>query len=98
MCRGALDAVTVVDTALAGLSIDIEVLEVVVEIDRAGAKVTTKEGGVGGEDGRNVNAALLAQWQSNTSEPLVEVCDDGLFLLVADILKSENAIVSKFVS
>ena len=33
MCSGAFDAVAVIDTAFAGLMVDIEVLQIVVEID-----------------------------------------------------------------
>ena len=46
----ALNAVAVVDAALAGLMVDVEVLEVVVKVDRAGAEVAAEESGMGGED------------------------------------------------
>ncbi|KAL8419057.1 hypothetical protein RB594_002311 [Gaeumannomyces avenae] len=48
--RGALDAVPVVDAPLARLGVDVEPLQVVVEVDRPGAKVTSKKGGVCGEN------------------------------------------------
>lgn len=83
---GALDAVAVVDAALARLGVDVEVLQVVIEVDGAGAEVAPEEGGVGGEDGRYVDAALLAQGEGDAGEPFVEVGDDGLFLFVGDEL------------
>lgn len=76
--RGPLDAVAVVDASLAGLVIDIEILKVVVEVDAASAEVATKEGGVGGEDGGDVDMALPAERDGETCLPLVKVTDDGL--------------------
>jgi len=61
-------------------------LEVVVEIDRAGAEVATEERGVGSEDGGNIDAALLAERDCDTSQPLVELNNDGSLLLVVDVL------------
>ena len=57
---GTLDAVSVVDATLARLVVDIKVLEVVVEVDAAGAKVSTQKGGVCGEDGGDVDVTLPA--------------------------------------
>ena len=42
---------------------------------------------MGGEDGGDVDAALLAEWNSDTCQPLVELDNDGTFLLVVDILE-----------
>lgn len=42
---------------------------------------------MGGEDGGHVDLALLTQGESNTRKPLVELCDNGSFLLVVDILQ-----------
>lgn len=83
---GALDAVAVVDAALAGLGVDVEALQVVVEVDGAGAEVAAEEGGVGGEDGGDVDAALLGEGEGDAGEPLVEVGNDGLGFFVADKL------------
>ena len=55
---GAFDAVAVVDAALARLVVDVEVLEVVVEVDAAGAEVAAEQGRVGGEDGCDVDVTL----------------------------------------
>ncbi len=84
---GALNAVAVVDTALSCLGVDVEVLEIVVEIDRAGAEVATEERGVGGEDGGNIDAALLAERDRDTCQPFVELDNDGSLLLMVDILE-----------
>lgn len=89
--RGSLNAVAVVNTTLSSLSVHIKVLEVVVEINRASAKIATKEGGVGGEDGGNVDAALLAEGYCYTCQPLVELDDDGSLLLVEDVLPLVSA-------
>lgn len=86
VCGGALDAVAVVDAALACLGVDVKVLKVVVEVDGAGAEVASEESCVGCEDGRDVDAALLAEGEGDTREPLVEVGNDCLFLLVRDEL------------
>lgn len=85
----ALDAVAVVDAALARLGVHVKVLQVVVEVDGAGAEVAPEQRRVRREDGRHVDAALLAEGQGDTREPFVEVGDDGLFLLVRDELSQE---------
>ena len=73
MSRSTLDAVAVVDATLAGLVVDIEGAEVVVEIDGAGAEVTAEQGGVGGEDGRDVDVTLAAERDTDSGKPFVEV-------------------------
>jgi hypothetical protein len=39
-----------------------------------------------GEDGGNIDAALLAERYCNTCQPLVELDNDGSLLLVVDVL------------
>lgn len=41
---------------------------------------------MGGEDGCNVDLSLLGEGQGDTSEPLVEVGNNGLVLLMTDKL------------
>lgn len=77
MGGGSLNAVSVVDSTLSGFGVDIKVLQVVVEIDTSGAEVTSQKGCVGGEDGSDVNATLSTQWETDTSEPLVEMRNNG---------------------
>jgi hypothetical protein len=67
----------VVNAALAGLLVDVKVLEVVVEIDRAGAEVAAEERRVRRKDGRHVDMALAAERDGEAGLPLVEVSDDG---------------------
>lgn len=55
---GTLDAVAMIDAALACFVINVKVLEVVVEVDRASAEVSTEEGCVGGKDGGDIDMAL----------------------------------------
>lgn len=61
-----LDAVAVVDATLASLVVDIKVGEVVVEVDASGTEVPAEEGGVGGEDGGDVECSPPAQRDSDT--------------------------------
>lgn len=83
MSGSSFNAIPVVDAALSRFGIDVKELEVIVEINRAGAEVSSQESGMGGEDGRNINSPLLGKGQSNTGQPFVEVGNDGFFLLVA---------------
>lgn len=64
----ALDAVAVVDAALARLVVDVEVLQVVVKVDTAGAEVPAEQGRVGGEDGRDVECAPAAEGDRDSCE------------------------------
>lgn len=58
----AFYAVPVVDASLSSLCINIEILEIVVKVDVTSTEITTEKGSVGGEDGSNIDAALLAKW------------------------------------
>jgi hypothetical protein len=87
VCGGALDTVSVVDASLAGFGVDVEVLQVVVKVDRAGAKVSSEESSMGGENSGDVNASLLGERQRDTGKPLVEVSNDSPLLLVANKLR-----------
>lgn len=73
VCSSSFYAVTMVNTALSSFCVHVKVLEIVVEVDRAGTEVTTEESGVGGEDGRDIHLSLLGQWKGDTREPFVEV-------------------------
>jgi hypothetical protein len=86
VCRSSLNAVSVVDTTLSSFRIYVKELQVVVEIDGSGAKISSKECSVGGENGSNINAALLAERKSYTSQPFVELNNNGFFLFVVDEL------------
>lgn len=86
MSRRALDAVPVVDAALPSFRVNIEPLKVVVEVNRAGAEVSAEQRGMRCEDRRNVDAALLGQWDSDASQPFMEVCYDSFAVLARDKL------------
>ena len=90
MGRGTLDAIPVIDAALAGLVINVEVLEVIVEVNTASAQITAKECSMGGEHGRDVDMALSAQGDRETGLPLVEVDDDRCGQLASYILSGER--------
>ena len=83
---GAFYAIPVVDTSLSSLCVNIEILEVVVKVDITSTQVTTKKSSVSGENGSNVDAALLAKRQSYTGEPLVKLRNDSAVFLVVDVL------------
>jgi hypothetical protein len=38
------------------------------------------------EDGGDIDAALLAEWDCNTCQPLVKLDNNGSLLLVVDVL------------
>ena len=56
------NAVPMVDTAISCFRIDIKELQIIVEINGAGAEVTAEEGGMRSENRRDVYSTLLAQW------------------------------------
>lgn len=86
MCSTTFYAVSVVNASLSSLGITIEPLQVVVKINGASTEVAAEKGSVGGEDGGDVDSSLLAKREGNTSEPLVELCNDSPLLFVVDIL------------
>jgi len=58
---GSLDAVSMVNATLSSFSIHVKPLEVVVEVDRSGAEISSEEGGVGGENCGYIDSALFAK-------------------------------------
>ncbi len=86
MGRRTLDAVTVVDPALARFVIDIKVLEVVVKVDAPCAEVSTEKGSVGGEDSGHVDLTLAAEGDGETRLPFVEMGDNGSGQLTGGVL------------
>ena len=66
-----------VNTTLASFVVHIKVLQVVVKVDASRTKVSSEQGGVGGEDGGDVDVSFPAQGNGETSLPLVEVGDNG---------------------
>lgn len=87
MCGGALDAVAVVDSTLAGFVVDVEVLQVIVEIHRASTEVTAKQGRVCSEDCGHIDLTLSAKRDGKPSLPLVEVGNDRSARLPGDVLR-----------
>lgn len=71
-----INSLPVVDTSLARLVVDVKVLEVVVEINTSSTQVSSEEGSVRGEDGRDVDVPLPAEGNGETSLPFVEVGHD----------------------
>ena len=90
MSGATLDAVAVVDAALASFVVDIKILEIVVKIDAARAEVAAKECGVCGEDGGDIDVAFAAKGDREACLPFVEVGDDGGGQLARDVLWAER--------
>lgn len=67
VCRGPFDAVSVVYAALSSFCIHIEVLEIVVKVDRPSAKISSEQCSVCGKDGGYIYPSLLCQWESHPS-------------------------------
>lgn len=83
-----------IDSSLSGFLVYIKVLEVVVEVDASGAEVSSEQGGVGGEDGRDVDVSLSAERNGETGLPLVEMSDDGRLGVVDGELKRSEQVQS----
>ena len=90
MSGATLDAVAVVDAALASFVVDIKILEIVVKIDAARAEVAAKECGMGSEDGGDIDVAFAAKGDREACLPFVEVGDDGGGQLARDVLRAER--------
>jgi hypothetical protein len=86
--KGILNS-PVINTSLSSFAVDVKVLQVVVEINTSGTKVSTEKSSVSGEDGSHVNVSLSTQGDSETSLPFVEMGDDGLLGLVFRKLSEE---------
>jgi hypothetical protein len=86
VCSSTLDAVSVVDATFASFMVDIKIPEVVIKVDGSSAKVTTEQGGVGGEDGGDVDMTLAAEGNTHTCEPFVKVSNDRCRFLMCNKL------------
>ena len=89
MRRSSLNAVPVVDASLAGLGIYVEVLEVVVEIDRPRTEIASEQGRMGGEDSGQIHVPLFGQWQGHPGQPLVKMSHHRQSTLVGDELEED---------
>ena len=78
-----------VDTTLAGLVVNVEVLEVVVEVDTARAEVTAQKRRMGSENSRHIDVAFPAQGYGYTSLPFVEMGYHDLVELSGDVLEPD---------
>lgn len=77
VCRGAFDAISVVDTTLSGFVIDVKVLKVVIKVNRAGTQVSAQKGRVCCEDRGNIDVPLPTERNGDPSLPFVEMCHDS---------------------
>ena len=83
----AFNAISVVDTTLPRFVIDIEVLKIIVEIDRASAEVSAQECSMSCENSGDIDVPLPAERNGNASLPFVEVRNDRGVKLAREILK-----------
>jgi hypothetical protein len=70
--------------------INVKVLEVVIEIDRAGAKISTEECSVSGENGGNVDMTFPAEGYGKTRLPFVKMSNDSFVKLSGHELGSRD--------
>ena len=87
MGRCTFDAIAMIYASFAGLGIDVEVLQIIVEIDGTGAEVSSEERRMCREDCRHVYSSLLRQWQCDAGQPFVEMDNNGSLPFVCDILR-----------
>lgn len=83
----AFNAISVVDTTLPRFVIDIEVLKIIVEIDRASAEVSAQECSMSCENSGDIDVPLPAERNGNASLPFVEVRNDRGMKLAREILE-----------
>lgn len=86
---GTFDTISMVNPSFSRFVIDVEILEVVVKVHGASAKIAPEKCCVCCEDGRDVNVPFTAKWNSEPSLPLVEVGDDSGCQLPRNILEME---------
>ena len=76
MCCRSFDTVSMVDATFTGFVVDVEVLEVVIKVNGAGAEVSPEKGCVGCEDCCYVDMTFAAEWDSKACLPFVEMGND----------------------
>lgn len=86
MRGGPFNAVSMIDTTFASFVIDVEILQIVVEVDATGTKVPTEKGGVGCEDGGDVDVTFSEEGDGEACLPFVEVRYYGGVELTGDVL------------
>ena len=86
MGSGSLDTVSVIDATLSSFSIHVKPLEVVVEIDRSGAKISSEEGSMCGENCSDIDSTFFAERKSYARQPFMELDYNSAMFLVIDIL------------
>jgi hypothetical protein len=77
MCSCSFNAVTVINSSFASFMIDIEILQVVIKVDRARTQVPSEKSSVGSENCSDIDTAFPTEWKCNASEPFMEMNDDS---------------------
>jgi len=90
VCRGAFDAISVVDTTLSGFVINVKVLQVVVKVNRAGTQISAQKGRVCCEDRGDIDVSLPTERNGDPSLPFVEMCHDSGTELPGKILATRE--------
>ena len=65
MSSSAFYAISVIDPSFAGFMIDVEILQIVVKVDRSSTQVSCEQSGVRGEDCSDIDATFSAKRESN---------------------------------
>lgn len=76
-----------VNASLACLVIAVEVLKIIIEVDRSCAKITSEQGGVRSEHSGHIDVTLAAEGNRYSDLPLVEVRDYRGFLVARHVLR-----------
>jgi hypothetical protein len=96
MCCSTFNAVPMVDSSFSCFTVDIEMGEVVVKVDRPGAKIASKQSSMSGEDCCHIDTTLSAKRNGEPRKPLVEVDDNGLLRLAKGEL-DRKTLVSEWI-
>ena len=64
MSSSTFDTIPVVDTTLTSFSVDVKVLQIVVEIHGTSTQIAAKESSMGRKNSRNVNVSLATKGDS----------------------------------
>jgi uncharacterized protein (UPF0212 family) len=76
MCRRPFDAISMINSSLAGLVINIKILEIVVKVDTSSTKIATEESGMSCKDCGEIDMTFSTKWDSNAGLPFVKVGND----------------------
>jgi len=77
VCRGAFDAISVIDTTLSGFVINVKVLKVVVKVNGSSTQVSAQKGRVCRENRGDIDVPVPTERNGDPCLPFVEMCHDS---------------------